>query len=127
MRSNRGFMLLEIMLAMAIFGMVIIALARCLGETADAMRRSNRESQIRLGMESRIAEVRMHRPALGIQKEKTDANGVDWEEEWRPLPLVNREKTALGDLYRYSVRAHWTDRNADQSDEAAVTLYLPGA
>ena len=122
---GRGFLLLEVMLATTIFCLVAVALMNGLGESADSMRRSNRESQIRLGLESRLAEAQAMPLQLGLHKEDPDGSGVAYEQQWEALQPVNQNKDVLSGLYKLTVRAHWTDRTVEESDEASIDVYRP--
>ncbi len=124
-RRKRGFLLLEVMLATTIFCLVAVALMNGLGDAADSMRRSNRESQIRLALESHIAEAMALPIQLGLQKETPDGSGITYERQWEALRPVNQDKDVLSGLFKLTVRARWTDRNAEESDEASIDVYRP--
>ena len=124
-RRERGFLLLEVMLATAIFCLVAVALMNGLGDAADAMRRSNRESQIRLALESHLAEAQALPVQIGVHKEDPDGSGVTYEREWKALQPVDQDKDVLSGIFQLTVRAHWTEGVSEQSDEASIDVYRP--
>jgi len=120
-----GMILFEVMLATAIFALVGVALANGLGGVAEAIRRSNRENQIRLGLESHLAEAKALPIELGLSKEKPDVNGIGYEREWKIVQLSNKDKALLPNLYLLIVRARWTDGTEENVEEASLRLYRP--
>jgi len=120
-----GFILLEVLLAAGIFCLVAVALMNGLGDTADAIRRSNRESQVRLALESRLAEARALPVEVGVRQEKADDAGIAYEREWKAIQPVNQTHDALPGLFQLTVRARWTERNAEERSEATITVYRP--
>jgi hypothetical protein len=123
--SRGGMILFEVMLATAIFCLVGVALSDGLGKLAEAVRSSNRENQIQLGLESHLAEAKTLPIQPGLQKEKPDADGVTYEREWKVLRMTNKEKAVLPGLYLLTIRARWSDRNQENVEEASLRLYRP--
>jgi hypothetical protein len=122
---RNGFMLLEIMLAVFIFGLVVAALAKCLGNTASTMLNSNRETQVRLGLQSHLAENRLLPVQIGTADDAPDPSGIFYQHEWRPLTLQNQSGTTLPNLYELIERASWTQGGQPMTHETSIYLYLP--
>jgi hypothetical protein len=134
MRSNsrrssggprRAFILVEVMMAIMVFSMVAVGLARALGMAADSVHRSSRERQVRLGLESRLAEAQVLPVVMGVQAENPDPSGIVYETEWESIQPVNEEQTVLPGLYQLTVRAKWIDRTVPDSETATVAVYRP--
>ena len=62
-RNSRGFMLLEIMLAVFIFTMGVIALGASLTQCVNAQRLRNESERARLALQNRMAEIQAN-PAM---------------------------------------------------------------
>lgn len=108
-----------------IFGLVVIGLALALNDTAAAMLASQRESRIRLGLQSRLAEARVQPPDLTRVEEPADETGVVYAREWKRVEMVNRDRIVLENLYELVIRARWPEDGQEQTEEASIYLYLP--
>ena len=123
--AKAGFMLFEVLLAMAVFSFVVVGLANSLGQTADAMQSSNREGEIRLALTSRLAEDQIQPIQLGIGSDPSDDPTLTIEHEWKALKMTNGNNLQLTDLYELSVRAKWKQTGQDRTQEAKIIVYHP--
>ncbi|SDU06592.1 hypothetical protein SAMN05444156_1761 [Verrucomicrobium sp. GAS474] len=123
--SRRGIILLEVMLAVAIFCLVCLGLARAATLAADSLVQGNRETAIRLALDGEIAQAMTDPLVVGLQPTRTTDDGVAFEREWASLPLSSSDKTILSDLYTLTVRARWTANGKEQVEEASLTVYHP--
>ena len=110
-----AFILLEVMLATAIFAMIATALAISLNRTIVASLLIRRETAIRLSLESQLAEARAAQLTLGKETSKPDDAGVVYEREVTPLKLQNNKKQLLTGLLDVKITARWTQNNRDES------------
>ena len=123
--SAAGYILLEVMLALAIFGIAVMGLARALEHCSSSILSSNRESQILLALRSHLAELRTLPIELGTKTDTSDDPTVSLEHEWKPCRLLSTDKVQLNDLYELSVRAKWFQRGEPREQEASILLYRP--
>lgn len=120
-----GFILLEVMLATAIFALVVVALSRCLTQAMDAAVESQRENEIRLNLQARLMEGRQRHLEPGRELSEPDSRGITYEKEVQLLELTNRHNQALPGLYQLTVRASWKRGQSQEQREANIYVYQP--
>lgn len=123
--SDRGYLLLEVIIAITIFSLSFVGLMRVLRQSQDAASQFAFETHVRFGLDSLLAEVR-NRPIEEMAREETDSLlGVVYQTEVEPLSVSNEEGVPLTDLY--CLRA-WATYNRGQGDElevAEIWIYRP--
>ena len=120
--GRRGFVLLEVMLAVFIFAFAIIGLARALNKMIDVELISRDEQRIRLELESRLAEAKIERLEPGVTELEPDAMGMTYVREIEVLELENIDDIVLQNLLTLRIRAL---RNGDEINSAEVYVYQP--
>lgn len=120
-----AYILLEVMLATAIFALVAVALAISLNKTIDAAVRLQRETDVIWNLDSKMAEVRVKRLVLGKEKSKADGNGIIYETEVKPLDLKNEKGQFMGGLYNIKITAYWKEDNRDEQMTSQMYVYQP--
>ena len=120
-----GFILLEVLISTAIFALVAVGFARTIAVSADAIRRSQQESDIALNLSNRLAEAQVLPVAVGKKQEKPDARGVVYETEWVPLKLENKAKAVLPGMFRLTIRARWKEGKREETEDATIDVYRP--
>ena len=124
-RSRGGHMLLEVMLAAGIFSMAGIALVVALNDMAHTFSRARRVTAVRIQLESRLADARVH-PLVPLKdKSDPDSTGVVYEREIAPLEITNDDKILLTNLYRITLKARWLEGAVEQEEEAEIYVYQP--
>jgi type II secretory pathway pseudopilin PulG len=114
-KNARAFILLEVLLATAIFALVATALAISLNETIEASLRIRRDSAVRLNLESQLAEARAARLSPGKETAKPDDDGVIYEREVTALDLRNNKKQLLVGLLNVQITARWQENNRNET------------
>jgi type II secretory pathway pseudopilin PulG len=114
-KNGRAFILLEVLLATAIFALVATALAISLNETIEASLRIRRDSAVRLNLESQLAEARAARLSPGKETAKPDDDGVIYEREVTALDLRNNKKQLLVGLLNVQITARWQENNRNET------------
>jgi hypothetical protein len=101
-----GFVLLEVIVAVALFTTVATAMTVALNQLAAAATSARRESLLMRRLQSELAET-AHAPRLaaGRTESPRDAWGIVVAREVKPLELRNREGKPLSGLYQVRVRA----------------------
>ncbi len=131
---RRGFLLLEVLLALGVFGIAATGFAMALDRTADLATLAQRKVKITRLLESALAEA-MSYPVLeeGVTsvavEEMVEADlQIDTTIELLP-EIENEDGQLLQEMYRIEVRAVWWD-NAERQEQVAETwrysrLYQP--
>ena len=80
-QTKNGFLLFEVMVGVTVFALAALGLAKALNSSIDAALSLQKESQIRLSLQSKLAELKAK--PLNVAKVVTppDANGVVYESE----------------------------------------------
>ena len=107
--STSGFVLIEIVLALALFAMVAVAMVSALNQIGQTSTGARRECQVLRVLQSVLAEV-SHQPEL---KETTiefpiSPDGVNATASVVKAELVTQEKVALDKMFLVSAEA-WMD------------------
>lgn len=122
-RGTRAFLLFEIILALGVFSMVVLALARGMQSTMESMSMARMESYVREELASRIALSRLEKPTEGEYQEPPDARMVRYRRSTENLPLRTRQGVNLTQFYKVTWTAFWTDPGGDQSKTYQVYLH----
>lgn len=134
-RKRAGFLLMEVILALGIFGIAATAFAIALGRTADAASMAQRRMQIGRILESSLTE------ALSLPTMEEGTTSVTLDEEIAGaqvevdtliepmLEMENQDGQLLQQMFRIQVSAHWYD-GGEWKEETAETwryarLYQP--
>lgn len=119
-------MLLEVMLALSIFAIAVLALAKSLNTTLEAGNIVNKDSAVRLGLRSFIEEQKRKAVtdmATSITDEKLQATYTSTVE---PLSItIARTGQALTDCYRVTFTASYVI-GAEQRDETVELWFYQG-
>ena len=125
-RSNSaGYILLEVMLATAIFAMAAVALAVLLNEAMGASISLQQENKVAWSLESKLAEAKINRLIVGKETLPPDARGVAYEKEVSQLDLKNYQNQFLAGLYSIKITAHWKENGRDETQLSQTYVYQP--
>jgi type II secretory pathway pseudopilin PulG len=113
---RRGYMLLELILALTVFSLAIVGLARSLQVGIQTAAILNREHDIRLGLRSFLEEVRRKPVSEMAQTIEDTRLGVTFQSEVDELTLKDRNGAVLKDLYK--LRAFATYDIGEQRQES---------
>lgn len=105
-----GFLLLEIILAVAIFTVGVLSLGRCLNNCLVAQQIRGQEERARAALENRMAEIQAS-PTLPDELRRTKLGGmytgVTLVERRRALDVKNENDAILTDLHEITLTAEW--------------------
>ncbi len=122
--SARGFVLLEVMLAVAIFSVGVIALGQCVNNCIVAEIARTSDQKARLALENRVAELRagaVDAAAAASEKMTGMFDGITLTQARVPLEQKNENGEAIVGLFVNTVTASWV---ADGEPQAkSVTFY----
>ena len=123
-----GFLLIEILLAVAIFVVGVIALGRCVSSCVTAQSVRDQEERARLALQNAMLELQAS-PVLPDEnhreKLKGMFEGMTLIERRRTLSVENEDHILLPDLHEITLRVEWLDGNgtrAPHAREVAFTL-----
>ena len=125
-RRAGGFLLIEILLAVAIFVVGVIALGRCVTNCTTAQNVRDQEERARLALQNAMLEVQAS-PVLPDEnhreKLKGMFNGLTLIERRRTLSVENEDHVLMPDLHEVILRVEWHDGSRQpHAREVAFTL-----
>ncbi len=110
-QRQRGFLLLEIILAVAIFTLGVLSLGQCLNNCLIAQQIRGQEERARAALENRMAEIQAS-PALPdeFRRKKLDGMyaGVTMIERRKAVEVKNENNVNLNDLHEITLTTEWT-------------------
>lgn len=119
-----GYILLEVLLALGIFSIAVVALAVALNDTISAAVQLQKETKMVWNLESRLNQARLKRFIIGTQKLEPEA-GVSYEQEITQVDLKNEKNQTLNNLYNVKITAKWTEQNVEEVRTAQIYVYQP--
>lgn len=131
-QKRRGYLLLEVVLAMGIFAMVAAGFTIALHKAADASDMAAREMQVTRVLESALDEA-ISIPTLeeGESVQKLEERNIEIVTTYERMEeeLENQDGQVLQDMWRITVKAYFMD-NGTELERVAVTwrygkLYQP--
>jgi len=129
-RTRRaGFLLLEIMIAVAIFTLGVLALGRCLTVCLQAQGIRAQEERARLALENAMVEIQA-RPVLPDenQRKKLDGmfSGIVLVERRRTVDVKNEKGVAMSDLHEITLTVEWTSGDGQAHTRSVAFDLLRG-
>jgi Tfp pilus assembly protein PilV len=127
-RATRGFLLLEVLLALGVFAMAATGFAIALHRTADLAFAAQRELKINRLLESALARE-MSQPVLeeGSKSEAVEEmenEGMEIETTIELMPEIeNEDGQMLQEMYRIEVVARWFESGVSQEQMAETWRY----
>ena len=124
---SRGYILVEVLIAMFIFAFAVIGLSLSLQRIIEAEHISRRLIRVQMELESRIAEAREEILTTGEENLGEDDLGVRYEREVELLELETDEGQPITGLLQLTIRAfeQRPDGSEDLIEFARVYVYQP--
>lgn len=120
-----GFVVLEVMLAVAIFAMGVIALGACVGNglTAEVIRSEDRRA--RLALLNRMAEIEAG--SVKVEKASTEElkgmfAGMTLRQSFKPWVRTNENKENLEGIDQILLEVVWN--SGDQPQKKSLSFYV---
>jgi Tfp pilus assembly protein PilV len=124
-QGSRGFMLLEIMMATAIFVLGVITLGASLMHCLNAQRLRNESELARQALQNRMAEIQAN-PAMPDDSARHAMKGafagLTMVEKRKVIEFKNEEGVIMSGLNQVTLTAEWPSDGATVS--RTVTFYL---
>ena len=126
--KQRGFTLLEVLIALGMFMLAVTGLALALDRAFSASILLRRDDEIRQQVES-LVDQSMVLPIDTLQQgieSEPDALGVKYSTVAEPVEdLVNRNQETLGGIWKITVRAAWEEGSQEQEWKEEFLRYQP--
>ncbi len=122
-RSKSGMLLLEVMLAVIVFSMAAVSLAVALNESLDAFADIRRQSEVRLQLQSALAEAGGQKLTVGKETLQLGNGTVVYSREVTLLDWKNEKKEPVTNLYQVVVHADWQDGSRNMQREAMQYVF----
>ncbi len=121
----RGYILLELVIALSMFSIGVLGLARALNTSMEVANILNKDQRVRIGMRSFLEEVR-RKPLNEISTSTTDAvTGVTYTSSIERIALTTTRGDTLSDLYNLKVIATYSVGNEQREESVDVYVYKP--
>ncbi|WP_169809647.1 type IV pilus modification PilV family protein [Terrimicrobium sacchariphilum] len=105
--STRGFTLMEVLVATAVFAFAVLGLLFALNVTTDAARETLRQQAIRTELQNRLA--RLSAPPFIAGRQTEDRDGITYTSEITSEQIKAADLTLMGGYWRIRVTAAWKE------------------
>ena len=124
-RRHSGYILLELIIALSIFSIGVLGLARTLNASMEVANILNKEQRIRIGLRSFVEEIR-RKPMTEMATTITDpALEVTYTSTLEPVSLIMTRGGTLADMYNLKVIASYTVGAELREETVDVYVYKP--
>jgi len=106
-RCRRGFLLLEVLVALGIFSMAAVAMAVAINEVSQRLSEAHREARVAASLETRLLDVALS-PALELgefTEDEVDGMGLLWSYRVEEVEILNEDGEVLPQMYMIEVWA----------------------
>jgi hypothetical protein len=122
---RRGYILFEMVLAITIFSLAVLGLARSLDQALTAANMLRRDQIIRIGMRSFLEEIR-RKPLTEMSMTYVDPTyGVTYTSTTEPVSLRTTSGGTLSDLYNLTIKASSAFNDIPEETQLNVYVYKP--
>lgn len=124
LRTSRGYILLELVIALTIFAIAVLGLTRSLNEALGVANSLNRDNAIRMGLRSFLEESRKKKTTSEMATSTHDDRlGVTFTSTIEDAGMQNKNGKNLADLYKLTATA-MIDGAADDQQPEPATIYV---
>lgn len=122
--SKRGYILLELIIALSIFAIAVVGLAKALNTTLEVGNIMNRDYAVRVGLQSFVEEVKRKAVSDMATSAADERLGVTYTSTVEPLSItVPRSGAQLSDVYRLKASAVYTVGSEQRDETIELWLY----
>lgn len=122
---RRGFILFELVLALSIFAIAVLGLAKALNQALETANLLKRDQIIRIGLRNFFEEVR-NKPLAQMSLSKMDTTyGISFTSTTEALSLKTTNGGVLSDMYNLTIHATSSFDGVPQEDTLSVYVYKP--
>ena len=124
-KRPRGYILFELVIALTIFALAVLGLAKALNQALETANLLKRDQIIRIGMRNHLEEIR-RKPISEMSITKMDTTyGVTYTSSTEPVSLKTTNGGTLSDLYNLTIKATSSFDGVPQEDTLNVYVYKP--
>ena len=117
-----GYILFELVLALGIFAIAVLGLAKSLNQALETANLLKRDQIIRIGMRNFLEEIR-RKPLTDMSTSMMDTTyGVTYTSVTEPVTLRTTSGTNLTDIYNLTIKA--TSSFNEVPEEATLSVYV---
>jgi type II secretory pathway pseudopilin PulG len=121
-RLKGGYILFELVLALGIFAIAVLGLAKSLNQALETANLLKRDQIIRIGMRNFLEEIR-RKPLADMSTTSMDTTyGVTYTSSTEPVTLRTTSGSNLTDIYNLTIKA--TSSFNDVPEEATLSVYV---
>jgi len=121
----RGYILFELVLALTIFAIAVLGLAKALNQALETANLLKRDQIIRIGMRNVFEELR-NKPLAKMSTTITDTTyGITYTSTTEALSLKTTSGGILSDMYNLTIHATSSFDGVPQEDTLNVYVYKP--
>lgn len=122
---RRGYILFELVLALGIFAVAVLGLAKALNQALETANLLKRDQIIRIGMRNFLEEVR-RKPLTEMSMSSMDTTyGINYTSTTEPVSLKTTSGSILSDIYNLTIKATSSFNDVPQEDTLSVYVYKP--
>jgi type II secretory pathway pseudopilin PulG len=122
---QRGYILFELIIALSIFSIGVLGLARTLNASMEVANILNKEQRLRIGLRSFVEEIR-RKPMAEMATTVTDpVLEVTYTSTLEPVNLIMTRGGTLSDMYNLKVIASYTVGAEVREETVDVYVYKP--
>ena len=125
-RRERGFWLLEALLAVAIFALGVLALGQAVNNCLVAMRLQQDDTRARLALNNYFAEIEAGSVQLAdskVEDLKGTFEGMKLKQTRVPLKRKNEKEQDITGIYAVKLEVAWTSDGQDLTRELEFYVY----
>lgn len=122
-RGEKGYILFELVIALTIFSLAVLGLARSLDASIEVSNILHRDHAVQVGMRSFIEELRK-RPLADMTSSYTDpGTGINYTSKVERLDYPTSRSGSLTDLYDLQVTSSYNVGEEVRTDTISVYVY----
>ncbi len=124
-RRRSGYILFELVLALGIFAIAVLGLAKSLNQALETANLLKRDQIIRIGMRNFLEEIR-RKPLTEMSMSTMDTTyGVTYTSSTEPVSLRTTSGSTLTDIYNLTIKATSSFNDVPQEDTLSIYVYKP--
>jgi type II secretion system protein I len=117
MGKGRGFVLLEALIAVAIFALGVLSLGRCISQALNVERLKNEDARARRVLQNRFAEIEAGSvsPKDATEDLKGEYAGLTLSQKQQELHKYDELGKEMGNLFEVTLTVVWTSDGSKQT------------
>jgi len=121
----RGYALLDVVLAVALFGITATGLMRVMQRVSETSTGFSRDRYLQSQIEGLLSEKRKLEVDAMASEAVDELTGITFRTYVEPLEVDNGEGKELTDLYKLTAEGVFLDDGGEQTERAEIIIYKP--